>query len=142
MSYHLSLLKNIYKNLRSMSYHLMSCYLSLLENNSKNSRKIAHVTSHFSIETIILKMKKITSCHVTFLYWKIILKIQGNHIITHHISPLKNNSKNSRKMYYNSIRVINSKLSQHTSMPHHLMPYHLSLPKNNFENFKNKYFVN
>jgi hypothetical protein len=42
-SYHLSLLKNISKNLMSMSHHL-----SLLKNNSK-------------------KIKKIISWHVTFL---------------------------------------------------------------------------
>jgi hypothetical protein len=40
MSYHLSQLKNIYENLRTMSHHL-----SPLKNDSKNSIKSSHTTS-------------------------------------------------------------------------------------------------
>jgi hypothetical protein len=44
---------------------------------------------------------------------------------------LKNNSKNSRKIYYNSIRLINDELSQHANMLHHI-----SSLKNNSKNKK------
>jgi hypothetical protein len=54
------------------------------------------------------------------------MKIQENHLITYHISPLK--------MYYNSLRVINGEFSQHASMPRHL-----SSLKNNFENSRKIY---
>jgi hypothetical protein len=44
---------------------------------------------------------------------------------TSHFS-IKNNSKTSRKIYYNSLRIINGEFSQHASMPHHLMSHHIS----------------
>jgi hypothetical protein len=44
------------------------------------------------------------------------LKIQENHLMSHHLSLLKNNFENSR------------------SMPHHLMPHQISLLKNNSKN--------
>jgi hypothetical protein len=50
MSYHISLLKNISENLRSMLYQLMPCHFSSLINNSKNLIKSLHATSHFFIE--------------------------------------------------------------------------------------------
>jgi hypothetical protein len=53
----------------------------------------------------------------------------------HHISSLKNNSKNSIKMYYNSLWVINEEFSQHASMPHHISPL-----KNNSENSRKYIF--
>jgi hypothetical protein len=49
----------------------------------------------------------------------------------HYPSPLKNNSENSRKMYYNTLRVINGEFSQQGGLPSHLMPRHLSQLKNN-----------
>jgi hypothetical protein len=80
----------------------------------------------------------------------------------HHISPLKNNSENSRKsphptshfsiekiiqknyrkIYYNSLRVINDEFSQHAIMTRHMMSHDLSLLKNNFENSRKIYFLN
>jgi hypothetical protein len=54
-----------------------------------------------------------------------------------HISPLKNNLRNLRKIYYNSIRVINGEFSQHTTMPHHL-----SSLKNNSINSRKCIFLN
>jgi hypothetical protein len=45
----------------------------------------------------------------------------------HHLYLFKNNSKNSRKNYYNSLRVIN--LNMQACMPHHLMSHHISLLK-------------
>jgi hypothetical protein len=53
-------------------------------------------------------MKNQVAYHITFLYGKIILKIQENHLMPHYISLLKNNSENSN------------------SMPHHLIPHHIS----------------
>jgi hypothetical protein len=44
------------------------------------------------------------------------------HHIPHHISPLKNNSKESRKNVLNPLRVINGKFSQHASMPRQFSP--------------------
>jgi hypothetical protein len=38
----------------------------------------------------------------------------------HHLSSLKKNSKNSRKMYYNPLRVINGEFSQQAGLPHQL----------------------
>ncbi len=77
--------------------------------------------------------------------------------MTHDPSPLKNNSENSRKsphpmshfsiekiiqknyrkIYYNSLRVINDEFSQHASIPHHLSPL-----KNNSKNSRKIYFLN
>jgi hypothetical protein len=151
-----------------MSYHFMPYHLSTLRNNFKKSRKSLHDTSPFFIENIILKIQvacHIVSCHVTFLYWKIIqkiqkksphatyhlsllknnsknlssmphhlmpchifywkiiLKIQENHLIPRHISLLKNNSKTLNiYIYYNSLRVINDEFSQHVNMSHQLSP--------------------
>ncbi len=62
--------------------------------------------------------------------------MQENHFIPRHISPLKNNSKNYRKMYFNSLSVINGEFSQHASMPHHLMSCHLSPLKNISKNLR------
>jgi hypothetical protein len=47
---HLSLLKNIYENSRSMPHYLMPHHLSLLKNNCKNSIKSPLITSHFSLK--------------------------------------------------------------------------------------------
>ena len=44
-------------------------------------------------------------------------------------------------MYYNPLRVINGKFSQHTGMPRHLMPHHLSPLKNISKNSKKMYFL-
>jgi hypothetical protein len=83
----------------------MTCHISLFKNNSENLRSMTH------------------------------------QLMQRHISPLKNNSKNSRKlphpishfsiekyfkknsrkMYCNSLRVINDEFSQHASI-HHLSP--------------------
>jgi hypothetical protein len=52
----------------------------------------------------------ITLFHITFLHLKIILKILGKisqlagmsyHLMPHHFSLLKNNSKNTRKFFLN-----------------------------------------
>jgi hypothetical protein len=51
---------------------------------------------------------------------KVILKIQKNHLIPRHISQLKNNSKNSSKIYYNSLKIINGEFSQHEIKSCHL----------------------
>jgi hypothetical protein len=48
---------------------------------------------------------------------------------------IENNSKNSRKIYDNSLKVINGEFSQHASMPRHLSPL-----KNNFENSRKNIF--
>jgi uncharacterized membrane protein YwaF len=40
---------------------------------------------------------------------------------------LKNNSKNSRKIYYNSLRDINDEFSQQASMPLHVSPLKIIL---------------
>jgi hypothetical protein len=45
MPCHISQLKNISINSRTMPHHLMPRYLSPLKNNSKNSRKSSHATS-------------------------------------------------------------------------------------------------
>jgi hypothetical protein len=89
------------------------------------------------------------------------LRSMQYHLMTYHISSLKNNSensrkshhptshfllknnsKNSRKMYYNSLKVINDEFSQHASMPLHLTSYHISPLKNNYENSRKIYFSN
>jgi hypothetical protein len=62
---------------------------------------------------------EITSSHVTFLHWK-------------------NNSENSRKIYYNSLSVINGEFSQYASMLRHKMSHHLS-PLNNISKNSRKY---
>jgi hypothetical protein len=44
----------------------------------------------------------------------------------HYPSPLKNNSENSRKMYYNTLRVINGEFSQQGGFamsPHATSPF-------------------
>jgi hypothetical protein len=48
---------------------------------------------------------------------------------------IENNLKNSRKINYNSVRVINGEFSQHASMPYHISPL-----KNNYENSRKIYF--
>jgi hypothetical protein len=53
----------------------------------------------------------------------------------HHIFPLKNNSENSRKIYYKSLRVINEEFSQDAGLPRHISPL-----KNNSENYRKMYF--
>jgi hypothetical protein len=65
MSYHLSPLKNIFENSRSMPHHL-----SALKNNSKNLKKSPHATPPFYIEKFlkIQVVDYITSYHITFLY--------------------------------------------------------------------------
>jgi hypothetical protein len=129
MSCHLSLLKNISKNLRSMSHHLMPHHLSPLKNNSKNQENHL-LPHHLSIENNCKNSKKITWCHITFLYWKLILKIQGAwHITSSRVTFLywKIIQKNSRKMYYNSLRVIDGEFSQHASMSGHLSPLKIIL---------------
>jgi hypothetical protein len=68
--------------------------------------------------------------------------MQENNLIPRHISPLENNLKNSTKMNYNSLSLINSDFSQYASMPHHLMSRHLSPLKNNFENSRKIFFSN
>jgi hypothetical protein len=50
MPCHISLLKNISKNSRSMPHHLVLRYLFSLKNNSKNSKKSPHGMSPFSIK--------------------------------------------------------------------------------------------
>jgi hypothetical protein len=75
MTHHLFPLKKNYKNLSSMPHHFNSCHLSLLKNNYKNSRKSSHVISPFSIEFFFLK-------------------IQENHLMSHHLSLLIFFSKN------------------------------------------------
>jgi hypothetical protein len=55
-------------------------------------------------------------CHLSPL--KTILKILENYLMSSHICPLKNNSKNS------------------ISIPCDLMPHHLSILKNNYKEFK------
>jgi hypothetical protein len=55
----------------------------------------------------------------------------SHHLIPHHLSSFKNNSKNFRKIYYNPIRVIIRELSQQAGLPHHLMLCHISPLKNN-----------
>jgi hypothetical protein len=55
-----------------------------------------------------------------------------------HLMPhfsIENNSRNSRKIYYNSVKIINGEFSQHASMPHHL-----SALKNNSKNSRKIYF--
>jgi hypothetical protein len=94
-----------------------------------------HQLSELKIFLKIQRAWYITLCHVTFVHWKIILKIQENYLISGHLSPLKNNSKNSNTMPHHlmsrhiSLLKNNSKKSRN-----HLMPYHLSLLKNNSEN--------
>jgi hypothetical protein len=56
------------------------------------------------------------------------LRSMTHQLMQRHISPLKNILKNSRKMYCNSIRIINDEFSQHASI------HHLSSLKNDFEN--------
>jgi hypothetical protein len=41
-----------------------------------------------------------------------------HHVMSHHFSPLKNNSKNSNKIYYNPLRVINLSTYSHAASPH------------------------
>jgi hypothetical protein len=53
---------------------------------------------------------------------------------------LKNNSENSRKMYYNPLRVINREFSQQAGLPHHLVSCHLSPLKNNSKNYRKMYY--
>jgi hypothetical protein len=53
----------------------------------------------------------------------------------HHISPLKNNHENSRKVYYNPLRFINGAFTQQVGLPHHHSPL-----KINSENFRKIYF--
>jgi hypothetical protein len=86
MSPHLSPLKNISKNLRSMSHHLPPS-----KNNSQNSRTSPHATSLFSIEFFYENSSSMSHQlmphHLSLL--KIILKIQENHLMPHHLSLLK-----------------------------------------------------
>jgi hypothetical protein len=95
--------------------------LQLINFNSFNMQVSDIISCHviFLHWKIFLKIQEachISLCHVIFLNWKIILKIQENHLMLHHLSPLKNNTENS------------------SSMSHHLMPCHLSLLKNNSKN--------
>jgi hypothetical protein len=53
----------------------------------------------------------------------------------HHLSILKNNYKNSRKIYYNPLRVINEEFSQHADLSDHLSPL-----TNNSKNYRKMYF--
>jgi hypothetical protein len=52
--------------------------------------------------------------------------------MSHHLNPLKNNSKNYIIPHHLSSLGINFENS--TSMRHHLMPHHFSLLKNNSKN--------
>jgi hypothetical protein len=71
MSSHLSTLKNISENLKSVSLHLIPS----LKNNSKNLRKLAH------------------PCHISPLK----NNSKNSSCMSHHLSLLKNNSKNLTK---------------------------------------------
>jgi hypothetical protein len=75
MTYHLSPLKNIFENSRSMS-----CYL---------------IPHHLSPLKIILKFQEnhLTSCHLSPLK----NNSENSSSMSHHLSLMKNNSKNSRK---------------------------------------------
>jgi hypothetical protein len=86
MSCHISPLKNISKISSSMPHQLMSRHPSPLKNNSKKSRKSPLMPHHLSLSKNNFK---------------------NSSSMLHYISQLKNNSKNNRKIYYNSLRVIN-----------------------------------
>jgi hypothetical protein len=86
-----------------LRHYLMAHHISLLKNNSKNSRKSPHptdtcisITYYKSLILILSIYKYATSTHVisSFAIEKIFL---GHHLMARHISPLKNNSKNSKK---------------------------------------------
>jgi hypothetical protein len=103
------------------TYIFITHYKSLISILSINKYDTSsRAISSFSIEKYYWKIKE----HVTLPYaklfsiLKIILKIQENHIMSHHISYLKNNSKNS------------------SSMTHHLIPRHYSLLKTNSKNLR------
>jgi hypothetical protein len=76
----LSPLKNISKNLRSMSHYLMPYDLSSMKIILKIQEK--HLMPHHLFP---LKSNSENSCTMS------------HHLMTHHISLLKNNSKNSKK---------------------------------------------
>jgi hypothetical protein len=82
------------------------------------------------------KLCNVILCHIIFVHWKIILKIQGNHLIPCHISPLKI-IKKIRKIYYNSLRDILyikvGDLAQPWQRPHQLLIFdRLIFQKDNF----------
>jgi hypothetical protein len=66
-----------------MSHYLISYYLFQLKNISKNLRKSPHITPHFSLKNNSEN-----------------LSIRLHHLMPRNISSIKNNSKNSRKMYH------------------------------------------
>jgi hypothetical protein len=102
----LSLLKMI---LKIQEKHILPHHLSLLKNNSKNSRSMSHHI--YPLKNNYKNLRK------------------SPHPTSH--SSLKNNLINSRKIYYNSLQVINDEFSQHASNPNHLMSHYLSPLKNN-----------
>jgi hypothetical protein len=109
MPQNLSSFKNNSENSNSMPHHHF-----LLKNNSENLRNMLHhlMPRHISLfKNNSKNLRKLP-----------------------HISPLKIIKKNSSKIYYNSLRVINGKKIQHVSMPCHMMSRHLSHLKNNSEN--------
>jgi hypothetical protein len=114
MACHLSPLKNIFENSSCMLHHLGPCHIFLLKNLEN------HLMPH---HLSLLKNNSKNS------------RSMLHHLMPCHISPLNNNSKTSRKIYYNSLRVINGEFSQHASMPRQLSPL-----KNNSKNFRNIYF--
>jgi hypothetical protein len=50
-----------------------------------------------------------------------------HHVMPYHLSPVKNNSKNSRKIYYNLVRVINLSTCRLVTSPHVMS--HFSIKK-------------
>jgi L-asparagine transporter-like permease len=149
-----------------LGHHLMTRHISPLKNNSKNLKKSPHptdtcisITYYKSLILILSIYKYATSTHVilSFPVKKIFLR---HHLMAHHISLLKNNSKNSRKSphptdtcisitYYKSLILILSIYKYATSthvissfaiekifLGHHLMARHISPLKNNSKNSK------
>jgi hypothetical protein len=69
------------------------------------------------------------SCHISPLKNNSKNSRKSPHPISHF--SIENNFKNSRKISYNSQRVINGEFSQHVSIPHHISPL-----KNNSKNLE------
>jgi hypothetical protein len=63
--------------LKIQENHFMPCHLSPLKNNSKNLSSMTHhlMTCHLFVNSLNIQVCNIISCHITFLHWKILLKI-------------------------------------------------------------------
>jgi hypothetical protein len=116
--------------------HARSPYAMSSFSIEKKFKKITscHITFlHWKIIRKIQVACHITSCHVIFLYWKIILNFLETHLMPHHLSLLKNNSKNSRSMSRPISSLENNYKNSRKSPP---PTSHLSL-KNNSKTLEN-----